>query len=199
LTVWRYNLAPKVFVFFSLVLLSGSLCAQDTEQSSWYVGGKLGFSKFANACSSDALTCDQDDLGIGFYGGWQMNDWFGLELGYADLGQATASYSIPDDLKLNGSLTILDLSARIRWPFAERWNLYGKAGAAYTNAEADSEPGALSETEVKLLVGGGLSFDFSDHWQSRIEYQFIDEIGNDEMGYFDSHFLSLNLVYYFGK
>jgi OOP family OmpA-OmpF porin len=49
------------------------------------------------------------------------------------------------------------------------------------------------------LVGGGLSFDFSDHWQSRIEYQFIDEIGNDEMGYFDSHFLSLNLVYYFGK
>jgi OOP family OmpA-OmpF porin len=169
-----------------------------TDSSSWYLGAGVGLSEFIDACASDALSCDNKDTGYVLFGGWQPNDWFGLELSYAELGEASATYAFPAGTVLNGEGSAVDVAARFRWAFADRWGLYGKTGVAYTRLEADNGISSDSASELSLLFGGGVSYDFTDNWQTRLEYRFIDEMGDNVVGYTDNQFVSLNIAYYFG-
>ncbi len=170
-----------------------------TDSSIWYLGSKFGSSQFGNVCSSDALTCESEDTGVGIFGGWQVNEWFGLELSYTQLGEASATYAIPAGLALTGEGSAADIAARFRWAFADRWGLYGKTGFAYTYLEADDGSSSNSASDLSLLFGCGVSYDFTDSWQTRLEYQYISEMGNNVTGYTDNQFVSLSIAYYFGK
>ena len=169
-----------------------------TDQSDWYAGARIGWSNYADACAPDALACDREDTGFGLFAGWQPLSWFGAELSYNDLGEATASYAFPPGLELTGRIKTFDISARLRWRFGERWTIYGKAGAAYADFTTDAVVNELSEDDWKGLVAGGLGYDFNRNWQARLEYQYMNKVGDSQQGFTDTHFLTANFAYYFG-
>src|ERR1700687_2854672 len=74
----------------ALTLGSSAVLAQDTGNS-FYAGGSIGQSKAKDACEGVTISCDDKDTAWRIFGGYQVNRNFAVELGYADLGKATAS------------------------------------------------------------------------------------------------------------
>ena len=70
--------------------------------NTWYLGGKLGWSNYQVGTSdvSSQLTDydfdSQDGVGVGVYGGYQLNSWLGLEAGYDYLDKMTYTSTLGD-------------------------------------------------------------------------------------------------------
>jgi hypothetical protein len=85
-----------------LILPSICLCFYSTGEAaeSFYVGARLGLSQYdgtADAArnttdsppseiSINGLAFESDETAWGVYGGWNIKDWFALEIGFNDLG-----------------------------------------------------------------------------------------------------------------
>ena len=71
---------------------AGSALSQQKE-SGIYIGGALGQAEQSDQCSSTApgVSCDNKDSAWKIFGGFQFSRYFAAELGYANLGEASAS------------------------------------------------------------------------------------------------------------
>ncbi|MGL5535800.1 MAG: outer membrane beta-barrel protein, partial [Aeromonas veronii] len=92
------------------LLVTGLLAANAQaagQDNTWYGGAKLGWSNFYGIDESNALTLGNetnDALGAGVFGGYQINQNLGLELGYDYLGNykydaTTAAGAFSDEVK----------------------------------------------------------------------------------------------------
>jgi OOP family OmpA-OmpF porin len=92
----------------STLVFTGPTLAQDTG---FYVGGALGQTSFDVDCTG-TTSCDDKDSSWKIFGGYQFNKHFALEFGYADLGETTASVSVPPfNVNLALEATVWDLVA----------------------------------------------------------------------------------------
>jgi len=71
-----------------LATAAGPAAAQDPGL---YLGGSVGYSQFKNTCKELPVPCDDHDTAWRAFAGYQFNNWFALEFGYADLGAASGS------------------------------------------------------------------------------------------------------------
>src|SRR5689334_12273608 len=94
-----------------------------------YLGGSVGGSKYHHACDGlpGGISCDEKDFAGKAFVGWQFNRYFGVEVGYADLGKAEASLpGATASVKAHGA----DLVGTASYPLNELFALYGKVGVA---------------------------------------------------------------------
>ena len=78
-----------------------------------------------------AARTDADKTSWSLYGGYQFNQTWGLELGYADLGRYRGSDI--ESWSLAGTATL---------PLGERWSLLGKMGATSNQPTSRIRPTA---------------------------------------------------------
>src|SRR5689334_17289823 len=107
-------LRVKTVLLSGLIVLSGvaasvSAFAQD---KGFYAGVAVGQSTIRGACDGVPLSCDDTDTGWKLTGGYQFNKNFGAEIGYVDLGKASAS----------GVLSGASVSASVK---AKGWEVLG--------------------------------------------------------------------------
>ncbi|WP_051333549.1 OmpA family protein [Aliagarivorans marinus] len=178
-------------VAFAGLLLSAPSFASDTSYP--YLGGKLGYSKFNDPCGDMYDSCDDDDLGMGVYGGYRFNDWFGLEGSYLYSGEATTNGSIDTDYNL------FEISPMLYAQFAERWQGFAKVGPAYWDGETSGAGSKVSDDGWTWTAGLGVIYSLARNWDLRLEYQYYDDLGDgDKLIDTDLHFTSLGLNYKFG-
>ncbi|MCW8336403.1 outer membrane beta-barrel protein [Vibrio paucivorans] len=161
----------------------------------WYLGARGGFSAYSDACSSGALDCDDTSLGYGIYGGYQFNDWFGLEGGVTNYGSISASYT---NGYTEADVSGADLTAKFSVGLIDNVDLYAKVGTAYQFI--DRKLSWSDDTEPSGWVGTssvGVDYALFDRWSVRAEYQFISET-NDSYSASNIHFTSLGVTYRFG-
>ena len=162
-----------------------------------YLGGSLGGSQFRNACEGvpGGVSCDDKDFALRGFVGWQFNRWFGLELGYADLGKAEAS--VPG-FGVAGDARSVDLVGVASYPFNDLFALYGKAGVARTRLDINSPIGGVRDNSTNLTYGFGARFNFTRNFATRLEWQRYHDVGDENTtGKVKIDYLSIGLLYGF--
>lgn len=177
------------------------------QSSGFYAGGAVGQSKLKDACNDSApLSCDDKDTGYKIFGGYQINENFGAELGYVNLGKATFSGVDP-------SLGAGPVSANIKAkgfevlgvgtvPLADKLSAYGKLGFFRWDLDASvtvgATSGSLSESGTDVTYGIGLKYDFAKNIGARLEWQRYKDLGKDATtGKSDVDLFSLGVVFKF--
>jgi OOP family OmpA-OmpF porin len=157
-------------------LLTGPALAQDTG---FYIGGAVGQANMDGACEGlpAGVSCDDKDTAWRVFGGYQFNRNFAAELGYANLGEATAS-----GLGVSAAVevTAWDLVAVGLLPLGSNFSVYGKLGMYSGEAELTSNVGISEEDSGSdITFGVGVRYDFTRNLGVRAEWQRYNDV-NDE-------------------
>ena len=165
---------------FAAALLSTQALAADG--AGFYLGAGVGQSKAKDACTGLAgtgITCDDKGTAFSIFGGYQVNTNFGVELGYTDLGKATASgFGATASFEAKG----FELVGVGTYPINPQFDVYGKLGFFRWDLDfsASGPGGSLSQSEsgTDLTFGFGVQYIFTENFGIRVQWQRYNDIGN---------------------
>ena len=207
-----------VLCLASLVALSSTpAISQNTEH--FYGGAGLGQSRskidddhinaalIGAGATSTSITHDQQDASYKVFGGYQFNPYFGMELGYFNLGEfgfkstSTPTGTLDGRFKLTGMN--LDLVGSV--PMNDQLSFIARLGVHNARAQDTfTSTGAVVLTnpspekrETNYKAGFGFAYKFSPSMSLRGElerYRINDAVGNKG----DINVASLSLVFPFG-
>ena len=153
-TVWVIPISTFISASFS----SSQATAQD-----FYAGISAGSTNFEGSQFEDSNTAWSAQLGM------DLGRYFGIELAYTDYQEFDSRISgqtSPDPASVS-------LSALIKYPLTNRFNLVGKIGWARLDTDIDSSNpfynGSLNEDN--LLVGLALDYSLSSQWRIRLAFE----------------------------
>ena len=189
------------------LLVTGLLAANAQaagQDNTWYGGAKLGWSNFYGIDESNALTLGNetnDALGAGVFGGYQINQNLGLELGYDYLGKYKYD-AVKSGAAFSDEVTaqLPQLTLKLGFPVTDNLDLYGRVGGGY--GWADTKSDVYKDDSRFVMVGAlGAEYAFNLDWAARLEYQYTTPYGDrDDTGVrMDNGLLSLAAVYRFGQ
>ena len=182
------------------------------QDNTWYAGGKFGFAHFYNIDHGvDGLDLrheDKKDIGGGGFVGYQFNSWLGLEAGYDYLGKYTYDVdmlSIPFHVQNHARGAQLGL--KLGLPVTDSVDVYTRLGAM---AHWISGEATVTGVDDKLtdhasgtspLAALGLEYAITRDWATRLEYQWVGNVGNTDDGDIETDIglLSLGVSYRFGQ
>ena len=150
------------------VLGMAALSAGAAEQPGFYVGAGAGQAMI------DDGALDDDDSAFSAFAGYQLNPYFGLEAGYADLGKTEPLGSAGPELEADAAYLV----AVGTLPFTDRFSGYAKAG--YSDWNVDTSITGVSDDGNDPTYGLGLQYRFTDAVALRGEYSRF-EIDDSEI------------------
>ena len=170
-----------------------------------FAGVGYGKTSMDIVCDLD-ITCSADDSDTGFkiFGGYQFNPYFAFEVAYLDLGEAKASGT--DSFLGSATATIeasgFNFAVVGSFPVGERFGLLAKAGLFRWDLDASVNTsivsGSLNETGFDPMFGIGGSFNISEKFGVRVEYEKFLDVGDDDTtGQSDVDLISASLVFRF--
>jgi len=159
--------------------------AQSSRLSSVYIGGDVGQSKFKDACTNIA-GCDDKDTAWGLFAGYRFHPNFAAELGYHDLGAASAPGATYD-------ATAWELVALGMWPIGNQFSLYGKLGGY----RGEAKSAGVSETNTDATYGLGAQWDFTRNLGVRAEWQRYPGLGGGALRKTDVDVLRVGALWRF--
>lgn len=171
--------------------------------SSVYIGGGIGQSKAKDGCESltqFGFSCDAKDTAWRFFGGYQFHRNFAAELGYTDLGAATAT---APGQSVDFEATAWDLSAIGYWPIADQFSVFGRLGFYNSEVKATGSGASGKKTTTDLTYGLGVQYDFTRNFGVRGEWQRYSDMKAREdsppptEGKSDVDVLGVSLIYRF--
>lgn len=136
-----------------------------------YLGLNLGRSRYSLACDSTALICDDRDRAAQVYIGTMAGNFWGVELGFLNMGRIARSAG---ESRAQG----LNLSLVGKAQVGSAIGLYGKLGTTY--GRTDTSVLGASGTSIGsgqgfgLSFGGGLSLDLSPQLSATLEWDSND-------------------------
>jgi OmpA-OmpF porin, OOP family len=136
-----------------------------------YLGLNLGRSRYSLACESTALICDGREPAGQVYLGTMASNFWGVELGYLNIGRIARGSG---ESRAQG----LNLSVVGRAQVAPAIGLYAKLGTTYgrtdTSVLGASGSSIGSGQGFGLSYGGGLSLDLSPRLSATLEWDSND-------------------------
>ncbi|MCL1115409.1 porin family protein [Shewanella basaltis] len=170
-------------------LLAATLCAvlatpafanldtnlSTSDDSGFYLGGAINKTEL----SSDDVNDSTDATGFGIYGGYQFNDWFGLEsnLFAADIGEDSIDAAV-------GALTFTPtFTARIN----ETFSVFAKVGIASMAVVVESYYDDFTASGIGFTYGIGLNAALTENLNLRVSFDISKgDLDIDEYGYIDN-------------
>ena len=172
------------------------------ELTPWYVGGGLGVNNYEPNCDMKTMkSCGKDDpYAWDVFGGYLFNDYFGVELGYRDLGRAEwVDYANKmNDVGAKG----LSLGVVGFWPIADRWSLSAEAGAMNYTLSNNKEYGSeyYSDSGIAPYIGAGIGYNITENLKLQAKYRRYENLDEDKWNTLamESNYWGLELSYRFG-
>ena len=151
-----------------------------------YIGVSFG-AAFGNREIDDANSSNDERLGRGskIYGGYQLNESFGVQVGYVrmhKLNQNFRSGSTLVEQTVTGHSTYVAGTARM--PFGESFALTGKAGVSFgkvTDAST-STANPLLGNKTSLLLGTGVEYVLNKSLSFSVELESYGKISSRVKG-----------------
>ncbi|MBW8370372.1 MAG: outer membrane protein transport protein [Thiobacillus sp.] len=139
----------------------------------WYGGLNFGQSKYH---SVDADSANTRTEGWKVYAGYQFNKYLGVEGGYANLNDMTATTGT---VTTNLDTDAWALAAVLSYPLTERFSIMGKLGAAYMLADISEKNGTglavrSGDDSYEPNYGIGVSYALLDNLSLRAEWERFD-------------------------
>jgi OOP family OmpA-OmpF porin len=162
----------------SAVAFAGPAAAQD--RPGFYVGGSLGQSEHADQCEGvgAGISCDDKDTAWKVFGGYQFNRYVAVEVGYTNLGEATAAAG---GVTVTDEATAFEVVAVGMYPIIDRLSVYGKLGLFRGELDRSSNNPAVvtgSNSQTDITFGFGLRYDITSNIAVRGEWQTYREVGD---------------------
>jgi OmpA-OmpF porin, OOP family len=136
-----------------------------------YLGLNLGRSNYNIPCGSLTLLCDDSDRSVRLYAGTMVGDFWGVELGYINMGRIARAGG---DTRAQG----LNLSMVGKAPVARSFGVFGKVGTTWGRTESSALAGSGiasgSERGFGLSYGAGVSYDFTPRLSAILEWESHD-------------------------
>jgi OmpA-OmpF porin, OOP family len=191
----------------SMALCMVTAARADTTPG-WYIGAAAGTSNYGalidNATQgiSGSINTTNTATGWSALGGFQFNDWFGLEASYFDMGNASTSATgfgtVHATVKLTGESfdAVLDSSP-------QGFGVFGKFGitAAKVDEPINSSFGPPADATANnniYDIGVGVSYATAGNWMWRLGYtQYHDAGDSNSTGKGNVNFLYLGAIYRF--
>lgn len=150
--------------------------ASPAESTGWglhnrgYLGLSLGRSSYNLSCPTTSLTCDGSDTAVRLYGGAMMGNYWGVEVGYLDLGRIAREGG---KTRAQG----LNLSLVGKAPLVSSFGVFGRFGTTYGRTETTTSSAAIAagtERGFGLSYGAGLSYDITPRLSATLEWDSND-------------------------
>jgi len=195
------SLATEPYLSEPLSENNQSKQTEDNNFSSfYYLGGKIGSNTYQDGCESWSISCDESDLGLGLFGGYQLNEYIAFEAAYLKLGEAKATYlETGVEQTYIGSMHGFEFSALASINLTDEFAAFAKAGTFNWFGENNNDEASHSSYSWAPTIGTGLSYQITKNWQARIEYQYFHELGNRTLGSSSSHLTTLGVSYRFNE
>lgn len=136
-----------------------------------YLGLNLGRSHYNLRCGSTSFLCDDTDNSVHVYAGTMVDNFWGVELGYLNMGRIARAGG---DTRAQG----LNLSLVGKAPLGRSFGVFGKVGTTYgrteTSALASSGIAAGTERGFGLSYGAGVSYDFTPRLSATLQWDSHD-------------------------
>jgi OOP family OmpA-OmpF porin len=174
--------------------------------TSLYIGGAVGASRFKHACEDVPVSCDRTDTAWKAFVGYQFTPNIGIEGGYVDMGKATANGFVGGAfVDANAKVRGVELVAVGTYPITNQFAVYGKLGAIRSRVSVSATavvPGFAatvsdSSRSTDLTFGLGARYFFTPNFGGRAEWQRYQKVGNSTIGTDDIDVFSLGLLYAF--
>ncbi|MGD1439455.1 OmpA family protein, partial [Vibrio harveyi] len=185
----------KLFLTFVVLSVNLNVSASEPEtEPNWYLGAGLGVGDYGDVKHPDAYDSATDRLTGELYLGYRLNPYFSSELSYQYLGSAYAKYPQGE---IKGDFQQVVLAARLGYPLDSAFYPYAKLGGAawFGNSEGLRE---ANEQGFAPVIGAGIEYAFTESLVGRVEYQYTDSLGDEEVGYTNHHMATLGLAWQFG-
>lgn len=183
----------------SLTSVANAALAPNT----FYAGGKVGWSKYFDTNSQKVegtTSVDTNNVGAGAFIGFQATQYLAAEIGYDWLGKLSyKGNNGKNELTTQG----VSMTGKASYPLAfisEDLDIYARAGA-FVRITRWKEAGghSSSDTSVSPTYALGLDYRLNDDFSTRLEYQWVNHIGNDGPTHPDNALLSLGVTYRLGS
>lgn len=148
----------------------------------------LGFDNCQYITNNDK----QNTFTGGVFGGYNFNQYWGLEASYNFLGQWKYK-----GMKMTGNA--IDLTARVMLPFTDDFEIFVKAGGSVYNVNGNW---AKHKNGFAPVLGAGLQYYFTDNIFARVEYTWMHMLGSTSKAIGirpDANLVTLGLGYSFGS
>lgn len=163
-----------------------------------FIGASVGQASYDVSCPA-ASTCDDTDTAWKIYGGLEVNEYIQMEVGYANLGEATFS-GTP-----SGTADVHGMTMQVVGTFAinPRFSLIGRGGMNILNLElngtiAGTPNNNEGDTDVAWSLGLGAQYNLSKSVGLRAEWERYFKVGDaDTTGEIDIDLFSVGVVYTF--
>lgn len=166
---------------FSLISLSD---VHATEKG-WYGGVSIGQSELVDRdslsdfCDELFIVCGDKESGTAFkiIVGYQINNYFGLEGAYFDLGDPSLSTAAPIVVKASANMSGGSFSVLPQIPIANIGAIFGKLGVAAGDISLAAEAPIFDRREEDsvtggtLLVGAGGAINLGRNATIRVEWE----------------------------
>jgi OmpA-OmpF porin, OOP family len=135
-----------------------------------YLGLNLGRSRYNLPCGSASLLCEDTDRSMQLYTGAMIGDFWGVELGYLNMGRIA---------RAGGDTSATGLNLRLvgKAPVG-RLGVFGKVGTTYGRSESSTLAGSGIATGFDRgfgpSYGAGVSFDFTPRVSATLEWDSND-------------------------
>ena len=189
-----------------ILLAAGFAFTPMAQAEGGFAGVGFGNTSVDIECDLD-ITCNADDSDTGFkiFGGYQFNPNFAFEVAYVDLGEAkiTGTDSVLGSTTATVEASGFNFAVVGSFPVGERFELMAKAGFFRWDLDLNASSsvfgsGSESETGFDPMFGIGGSFNITNNFGLRVEYEkFLDVGDEDTTGQSDVNLISASLVFRF--
>lgn len=210
--LWNAGLLCTIFAACSV-----ALAADLNEDGFWYAGGAIGeatiddigVSDIADGSVLTAVNVDDSDTAWSIYGGYQFNEYFGVEGSYVDFGEMKISAMSdgsgliydPGSVVFMAEATGWTVEGLVWFPFTNSFSAFAKVGVLFWEADLGSRftalgsPVSLSATEddTDLTYGIGVAYQFQAPFSLRAEWQRY------ELDTVDADLIALAGTFQFGR
>lgn len=201
----------KIVIVIVVVLVGFVIVVQVVlKDNIWYVGGKLGWFQYYDIGfygngfqNNNGLICN-DQFGVGVFGGYQVNLYFGFEMGYDWLGCMVYKGSVDNGVfKVQG----VQLIVKLGYLIIDDLDIYICLGGMVWCVDFKGNYVFIGvfcseyDIGVFLVFVGGVEWVVICDIVICLEYQWVNNIG--DVGIvgicFDNGMLSLGVFYCFGQ
>ncbi|HIV55392.1 MAG TPA: outer membrane beta-barrel protein [Candidatus Anaerobiospirillum stercoravium] len=173
--------------------------------NTWYVGARAGYAHldtdYTNEANGDGFY-DFDDAGygVGLFGGYSVNEYFSVELGYNyfdgfDYSDRYTTSGVTEEFTGDFAIHGPELGVRLSFPLTTSGtDIFLRGGGFYAMYTGDVDDG----DQLAPFVGAGVNFALTDNWALRLGYDRYFEVIDDPVLDMDLDYAYLTVGYVFG-
>ncbi|MFT5789913.1 MAG: outer membrane immunogenic protein [Shewanella sp.] len=154
-----------------LGLATSNVASAETDRVGAYVGGQIG------AFSADVEGDSESGQSYGAYGGYNFNEWFGLE------GTLYVTNDVVDNEYASVNAGSFTVTPKFTLVLNDTFSLYGKVGVASVAVIMDGVFRDVDYTGVGLTAGAGVNASLTNNLNIRLGYDYTSaDLDSDDFG-----------------